>query len=707
MSSPEKDSSLVTIKVASPVAIAIGKLSVYTVARNSTVLQLKIAITERFPDSEQGPTPDRQRLIFRGKILEDNKKISEVLKENDMQNASSVHFHLAIKPVVDSTTGSGSNQFGGLFTNRIFGNTPSTSAFSNRNDTNNGSPAVSGNSSSSSNSSNNNINDNKTASPSINSTNTTSSTSTSSSSSSSNIGLPAAATDTSSSMPNSSSLHTSSEQLLNNSFLPDRMIESEVSSAPAQPHLSNIWTSNTLFGSSSDTTSLETHNPSDDTFAQNTTTSTSSFAFNSSHTVFDSASSTTSTQPPDIYTTQVQPQGNAGILDFSKFSFSVTESGARTVNFIGPHSIIIPVPVEQVAFIRNHANELLCCLAPEALVRMSNILHRPVEPEPLSSQTPIYTDSTTGLPSYNPNLPIGRNLYLSTPVVRVIPTSTQPTVADNAQVPAEMRAPVANQPLNGIRIGFGTRTFDINAQFFRNNFGFISFLLKVIIIIDLFVMDFSPMVQLACVAVGVIIALLWSNNILQRAAAQVTQFVNDVLTHLPHGNPAVPAERDQQQDHQNQDHQRNQEQQPQAVELNEEHSKLKEFALSVKRFVLMFVGTLIPFVYDMWIHEEAARREHAERIAERQRLEEQRRLEEEQRFAEEQQTLENVNDQNQQLENDKLPTGSENFDTVKTPKISEVLRTESLEPLADAPAGPSGSAHYINSEDQTLLHRNV
>ena len=62
------------------------------------------------------------------------------------------------------------------------------------------------------------------------------------------------------------------------------------------------------------------------------------------------------------------------------------------------------------------------------------------------------------------------------------------------------------------------------------------------------------------------------------------------------------------------------------MEANEQRSNLKEFALSVRRFVLMFVGSLIPFVYDMWLREEAIRREHAERIAERQRLEQQQQL---------------------------------------------------------------------------------
>jgi hypothetical protein len=678
MSSSEHDSSLITIKVASPVAIAIGKLSVYTVARDSTVLQLKTAITNRFPSSEPGPTPDRQRLIFRGKLLENTKKISEVLKENSLQNASSIHFHLAIKPLVDAAAESGSNRLGGPFTNRFFGSasTPPTSAFG-----------------SSSNATSSNIG-------------SSTSSNTRTGSGSSNISIPVSIPATSNSRSDSQPSHMATTRPTNSNASSDRAADSEVFPAPVQQHFPNIWTSSSSFGPSADTVSSQTSSPSITPPVQSTTALTPSFAFNSSNSVFDPQPQASSASARDLYTTQVPPQNNAGILDLSRFSFSVTESGARTVNFVGPHDIIIPVPVEQVAFIRNHANELLCCLAPEAIVRLSNILHRPVEPEPLSSRTPIYTDSATGLPTYNPNLPVGRNLYLSTPVVRSVSTPTQPIIVQ-PEMPVAEPAPAADQPLNGIRIGFGARTFDINAQFFRNHFGFMSFLLRVIIVIDLVVMDFSPKVQVVCVAAGLIIALLWSNNIIQRVATQVTESVRNILFHMPHGNPAVPIEADQPQ-RQGQEQQQQQQQQPRAVEANEQRWNLKEFALSVKRFVLMFVGSLIPFVYDIWLREEAIRREHAERIAEHQRLEQQQ--EEEQHLADaqqnaEQQNTENLNDPTEQLENDALR--SDNSSATNDSKIPEVLRAGSPEPLSDAPAGPSGSTQYQGGEDQTLLHRNV
>ena len=684
MSSSENNSSSITIKVASPVAIAIGKLSVYTVPRDSTVLELKTAITNRFPSSEPGPAPDRQRLIFRGKLLENTKKISEVLKENSLQNASSIHFHLAIKPLVDAAAESGSSRLGGTFANRFFGSasTPSSSAIASSNTP----------SSNAFGSSSHTIDRNISSS-------TSNSTHPSRDSSSPSISFPASIPVTSNSRLDSQSLHTTTTQPTDSNASSDITTDPEIVPTSGQQHFPNVWTSSSSFGPSADTVSSPTSNPSTTPSVQITTASTPSFAFNSSHPVFDVQSQASSSSVHDLYTTQVPPQGSAGILDLSRVSFSVTESGERTVNFVGPHSIIIPIPVEQVAFIRNHANELLCCLAPEALVRLSNILHRPVEPEPLSSRTPIYTDSPTGLPTYNPDLPVGRNLYLSTPVVRSVPTPTQPIIAQPDVLGTEPVL-IVEQPLNGIRIGFGTRNVDINAQFFRNHFGFISFLLRVILVIDLFVMDFSPEVQVVCVAAGLIIALLWTNNIIQRAATQVTESIRNVLFHMPHGNPAVPTEEDQPQEPDQE-----QQQQPQAVEANEQRSNLKEFALSVRRFVLMFVGSLIPFVYDMWLREEAIRREHAERIAERQRLEQQQQLEEEQRLAEEQQNAENVSDPAEQPENGTLD--NDNFSATNDSKTPEVLRAESPEPLEDVPAGPSGSTQYQGGEDQTLLRRNV
>lgn len=87
------------IRITSPVKLPIPQPLEFKVERNTTVILLKEEIRERFPTSP-ALTPDKQRIIFRGKILIDDCTLERILKDSNMETAETVHFHLSIPPTL-------------------------------------------------------------------------------------------------------------------------------------------------------------------------------------------------------------------------------------------------------------------------------------------------------------------------------------------------------------------------------------------------------------------------------------------------------------------------------------------------------------------------------------------------------------------------------------------------------------------------------
>ena len=665
---------LITIKVASPVKLAIGTMSIFKVTPESTILDLKNLILAKFPTGEPGPGPDRQRLIFRGQLLDDQKSISQVLKEGSSENAKSVHFHLAIKPLEDPFDRSRGRDFSSLFSssNRsLFGSTSGPSSSSN-------SLAVSTPPAS------------QSSPPSLSPT-------------------PIDPTRTSreteapATIPAPSTASAPSAQFSSSSF-----------SAPTVPVTNPIFSSSIpSFGPTSTETATIIEQPVN--------------TINQSIPLASSASSFSS-DVEDVFTVQIPRNDTAGILDNRRFAYSVTDSGAPTVNLVGPNSIIIPIPVEQIAFVRNYSGELLCCLSPEAIDRLSRILHKQVTTEALFCRTPIFTDSPLGVPSYDPFLvPTSRNIYLSLPQPTTPVEQPQPANQEQVNNANEVNADnndnnQAEPPRNGFRIRIGQRNLDLNFQLLRDNQHILTLLFRLFVFVDVFAMNLQSTLQFWVVTCAATIVAFWHSNMTPQIGHHIVERFRQLLGHLPHRHPEVPPE-----DPPAPPAQDNEEGQAENANNNieaahplnrqeeEPQSQLRQVLWAIQGVIFMFIGSLVPFVYDRWAREDRRRREHAEqrqRALIAQQAEAEQQLLEQQREEQEQQEHQEGQEQNegqevkekQDLQQEPAQEQGRSNDLAGK-HVTEALGEEEPESVSPI-VGPSGSSQYTGT-DQTLLHRNT
>lgn len=628
----------ITIKVASPVRLAIGKMAVFNVTLESTVLDLKNQILSRFPPNDPGPAPDRQRLIFRGQLLEDSKTIATVLKEACSANATSVHFHLAIKPL-ELPKPARTNDFSSIFGSRRSG---------------------------------------------LQSQSQSQPTSGSSSLGGSSAELPVTTAPESQSSPPSIFFPSPAQ--------PAQPAQQAQQAQPVQVELVQEVQRITVpivpdLSSSSTTRNAWASIPS---FGPTPTQPSASSSSTTNYPVSSASSFTSNTE--DVFTVQMNRTQSAGILDISRFAYAVTESGVPTINFLGPYSIIIPIPVHQVVFVRNYSGELLCCLSPEALKRLSLILNRAVETEPLYSRTPIYSEAELDKPTYDPELlPTSRNIYLSFPrsagsnrtATPPVPTPTQTPVqvqgqgqqaqANDGQVNGQANNVngVAAQPHQGVQIRFGQRNFDLNFQLIRDNARILSVLFRVYVFVEVFAMQLDNALHIWAVSAMAFLTALWHAGMLpQLGNFNVGDWLRNLPARLPHIHPEVPPPNNEanevvavavapaaaaaagtgtgvaagvegggEGDHEVNEvgdnanetdellRRRPQEENANAdatanVNTNanananaipeEPESRLNQILWSIQGVLLMFIGSLFPFVYDRWVREDRTRREHAE-----------------------------------------------------------------------------------------------
>lgn len=657
--SPSPEYDCVTIKVASPVKLSIGTLLEFQVPPESTtVRELKGMILARFPEGDDtGPAPDRQRLIFRGQVLEDQKSIATVLREGKSETARSVHFHLVVKPLEkDMDAAAASKEAGRMGMRGLLGDAR-RSVF--------GAP------------------------------------------------VEAAAASSSSSRaaaPSQLQPQPTTPEPVQQPVVQEVPVQEAVSSAPAVS--TNMWTSIPSFSAPVEPEQIASSSTNPPIPPMS---SASSFA----------------TEIEDVYSVQMPRTESAGLLDLSRFTYCVT-AGVPTVNFLGPYGSIIPIPVEQVAFVRNYAGELLCCLSPEALHRLSGILQRPVETEPLFCRTPIYATEELDKPTYNPALvPTSRNVYLSFPralggthpVADAAPGQAQPAplaAAPPAQAVPEPEAENAaenndndGQAQNGVRVRIGNRNFHLNFQI-------LTVLFRVFVFIEVFAMQLESKLQFYAVSLVALVAAFWHAGMIPRAGNwNMGDWLRRIPTHLPHRHPEVPevpaneqpaAANDERAANEAENAGENDPllQQPQAIhvqqqnqgQIEEPESRLNQILWSIQGVVFMFIGSLMPFVYDRWVREDQRRREHAEQV--QRQAEERARLEAEALEAQAAAEQEQAQQQDQEQ-----PAAQQELQEVEEDEVlSETAAVETYGPDSSetTTTGSSSSAQYTGAS-QTLLHR--
>lgn len=647
--SPLSEDDHITIKVASPVKLSIGTLLEFQVPLESTVRELKSLILARFPaDDDTGPAPDRQRLIFRGQVLGDEKTIAMVLKEGKSETARSVHFHLVVKPLENdmeaaaaaAAAGSGKDQ-GRIGMRGLLGEAR-RSVF--------GAPAETN------------------------------------------------ASTSSSRAPALQPQPPTPEPVQHPAVPAQELVQDFTTPAPSAS--SNLWTSIPSFSAPVE-----------------------------SEQVASSSASSFATDIEDVYSVQMPRTQSAGLLDLSRYTYCVTDSGMPTVNFLGPYGSIIPIPIEQVAFVRNYAGELLCCLSPEALNRLSGILQRPVETEPLFCRTPIYATTELDKPTYNAALvPTSRNVYLSFPramggthpVADAAPGQAQPAPpapAPPAQAVAEPEIENAvenndGQAENGVHIRIGNWNFHLNFQI-------LTVLFRVFVFIEVFAMQLESKLQFYAVSLAALVAAFWHAGMIPRADNwNMGDWLRRIPTHLPHRHPEVPevpangpaaaanddraaneAENAGENDPLLQPPHLNQNQaQQNAGQLEEPESRLNQILWSIQGVVFMFIGSLMPFVYDRWVREDQRRREHAEQV--QRQAEERARIEAEAQAAQDSQAQAEVQPAALQQEEEQPGEQQQEHDE----EVSETAAVETYGPGSTTTTGSSSSAQYTGTS-QTLLHR--
>lgn len=544
--------SVINIKVTCPTKLPIPQPMQFVLDKSDTILSLKEKITALFPANGPVPSPQKQRLIFRGKILTDEKTINEILKDAEMESSETVHYHLALPPGV------------------IPKNPPSSS---------------------------------------VN-------------------------TCSSSTAPPNNLLNEENIQPTKTIPLPD------TKSSSSNPHFS--FDSNDVPG----------------TNQRNTLSS------NLTH--------------------QVTRTQTAGICDISPYT--TLRNNISVVPF-EIHGKEVLIDANDIVVVSNFEGKLSCCLSPKALSKIQKALEPTrFELGLIISKTPIFNSNITR-PQFNDNVNPGFVMYLGLPyksgdearnslsvyendffartnanatgTIPFQPQIPQPAVAAAAPPQAEQ---IPNQVAAQFGIGFGIgagNQGDLQFNFRFNNRAVVIRPRHIInaLILTLFCfrifLSFGIPLGLSNVNLVALVLVLCGlfygfdlGTILRNQFNHIIQQWNNLL---PHFHPAVPNEEQQQQpqdEHQQPQRERNIHED--ADQGNEEagYIKIQDIKNSVMKLfnviqgaVFLFIGSLVPFLYERWLREDIERRNHAENV-ERNRVAEQERL-----LQEQQQAIDNVNEQ--------------------------------------------------------------
>lgn len=605
----------INVKVASPTALVIGKLIVFQVAPDSTVLDLKQAILDKFPvGHSEAPSTERQRLIFRGQFLEDAKTIATVLKENGSEGAKSVHFHLVVRPLeAPAPKGKGSGM-GGLL-KPFFGSSDASSS------------------------------SNATA----------------------PVAPPQQAPTVEPAQPESNTASQIEEQT------------TPIVATNAGPS-SRIWDPVPAFAPPPASPEL----PRQDTATSN-----------------------------DHFEIEFSRSGNAGILNIDRFTSNASYLSEPSIYITLPSGVKVPVPANQVSFVRNYQGELLCCLSPDSIKRLSLMANKEIRTEGLHSRACIH-NFLLERPIYNPDLEAtGRNLYISLPQKYTPqgavpqPTHTQPLPQAVAAVNAQQQ-PLQPQPQagngGGAHIQIGNRRLDINVNFFRNNFNLLVVLFRVYVFEEIFAHAIVNPFHFWAVMIVATLVSLWHADMLPDHIvnlAEVRQRLGRLVEFLPHRHPQVPqaappppaaaaaqqpAADQRREPNENENATENDNLLAEAGGQGREESRWGELLWQVQGILFMFVGSLFPFVYENWVREDRRRHEHVER-RERERR---RALEAEQQQQEE-----------RQQEPQQEPLAEQVVEELPTEELAwteDTSSEESNNSFSNAEAGPSDAPQLGQSE---------
>lgn len=546
-----KMSAELKVKISSPSKLPIPLPIEFTVAHASSIRNLKQLIYDKFPPEPSPPSVERQRLIFRGRILEDATSIEHILKESGMLSASTINFHLVIKPEDDpaKASKSGFSFFPSLSTSRF------------------------------------------------------------ASSSSASSQAPAQAST------------PPPEPITAPATAPATASATAPAPAPATPPAT--------------ATSPETPvtpQPAEANTAHSTTTASDLHAFG-----FDASQLRRPENTPSIHstfeTTQTRTQ-TAGVCSLNAYKTNLPGQPAATINVLGGNTLT-PVSANDIVIIKNYAGQLLCCLSPVAIAQLYPIIQKqgnpPLAIQPLYSNTPIFAKDITR-PTFNLSVRPSSNLYIAVPGnqpgfpgVPLQPTPTQQPQAQHQHQPqpaAQQRNRAGDAgPRNGRRlvvVRMGGRQINVDMRLFRNAFLFMFFLFRVSLVLGDFPFTWQNGLGIIGAVVCVLIVLSHfdiADNIQDRfhdLRDQIHNWTQTAIHWLPyHHPPADPRNNNQPIPQQNQA--------PNRIALENVIGTVQEFGYKVQGFLLMFVGTLVPFLYERWQHEDLQRRNHAEAL-ERERL---------------------------------------------------------------------------------------
>lgn len=590
---------LITIKIASPIELPIGKLVVLNLDSNKNISDLKLKIIEEYDKVGQpAPIMDRQRLIFRGRILKDNDSIISVVG-----SSKNVHFHLVIKPESEQPAKSGG--FFGFFQT-------------------------------------------STPLPQENSVTTNGS--------SSNI-------DTSVSNSSSSSL-----PVLNQNNGLSR----------------NFWTSSTNFGENqTQTTPQYTQQEADSTSESSTQAQ-----------IYPPSTSNNSEN--QTFASDVA----GGLINSQPYLTTSLISNTPCINIVGPHDTIIPIPEHQISFARNDNGEELCMISPEALSRLSRIFQSPIETEGIYSRTQFYSETPIGRPHIRGELE--DNHSNSTPQFY----SVQPSQFVHTRLQQEndqSQLQERSQIQNGLRLRMGRQYVDIHlgprwmqngydfdltiprANLFQTLYRFFSLIVRVIIFVDILAMHYSVTIQAMLVVATLFVIFLWRLNFFQDVLRRGADIFWNTLQIFTHPGPENP--------HLNQANGEIHENAPNRQNL----PRRDGFLYKARTFAIMFIGSLVPFVYERWGREDRLRQAQAEQNLQNNEV----------RTPPQPLIQENNEIDNQQ----QLRESSELEQEHELPEYTEVseqeVQSESFDQQVyqrDVEEGSSGSRQY-QGHDQTINHR--
>lgn len=92
----------IKVTITSPFKLPVELPMEFVLSRETSIADLKQLIHNRFPSDNAetlAPSLQRQRLIFRGRVLDENETFESILHSNKIPSASSILFHLVIRPL--------------------------------------------------------------------------------------------------------------------------------------------------------------------------------------------------------------------------------------------------------------------------------------------------------------------------------------------------------------------------------------------------------------------------------------------------------------------------------------------------------------------------------------------------------------------------------------------------------------------------------